>query len=292
MAAPRHVLLHEAHGGFGFDVEPPGVEGHALAHQRHARRVGRAPSEVDEARRLVRGLPDGVDQRELPRQRLAADRARAGPMAPRHIERRGLERVGPEVVGRRVHEIAGERQAARDALDLRDVDAGGRHEARRLGRRRLVPGEPIGRREPGESREVGARRQRRGEAIGSGRQGDGELAGHERIVEPSGRRLHAEQHGREPAIRTRQEDLLRGPCLEPHGVSETDLRVRQAAGPVFAGALSGRLPRPVVSRDAMDRDRVGRGFGEQRHRQGSALAGPGRRNRARRAPRERPLRSD
>ncbi len=174
----------------------------------------------------MRRLPDGVDQRKLALQRLAADRPGAGAVAPRQIERRGLERVGPEVVRRRVHEIAGERQAAGDPLDARAVDAIRCHEAGRRGRRRLVAGEPIGRGEPGERREVGARRQRFGEAIGAGRQSDGELAGREGIVEPSGRRLQAEQHGREPAVRARQEHLLAGLSLEPHGLCETDLPIR------------------------------------------------------------------
>ena len=140
----RHVLLHEAHAGLWFDVETAGIESHTLADQCDARRIGRPPSEIDEARRLVRGLPDGVDQRELPLQHLTANRPRTGAMAPRQIERRAFERVGPEVVGRRVHEIAGERQAAGDPLDAGAVDAIRRHEAGRRGRRRLVPAEPIG----------------------------------------------------------------------------------------------------------------------------------------------------
>jgi hypothetical protein len=57
-----HVLLHDQHRAIGLDVEPAGIEAHALADQRDLRMYSRiAPGEIDQARARAarRGRPRG-----------------------------------------------------------------------------------------------------------------------------------------------------------------------------------------------------------------------------------------
>ena len=61
-----HVLLHQQHAADGLEVEPAGVEAHALADQRHLGCAGLAPVQIDQPRRArSRGAADRVDQREV-----------------------------------------------------------------------------------------------------------------------------------------------------------------------------------------------------------------------------------
>jgi hypothetical protein len=50
---PAHVLFHQLHAGAGLQVQPAGVEGHALADDRHHGRGGVAPGHLDQPRRAV-----------------------------------------------------------------------------------------------------------------------------------------------------------------------------------------------------------------------------------------------
>ena len=68
-----HVLLHQQHGAVGLDVEPAGIEAHALADQRDLRVLGIAPAHIDQPRRRARGAADGVDQRKILLQQIVAD---------------------------------------------------------------------------------------------------------------------------------------------------------------------------------------------------------------------------
>jgi hypothetical protein len=47
MRRAAHVLLHQAHAGRRLDVEPAGIEAHALADQRDAGMGGVAPFQLD-----------------------------------------------------------------------------------------------------------------------------------------------------------------------------------------------------------------------------------------------------
>ena len=59
---------------------------------------------------------------------------------------RGLfQSLGAEIIGGRIDEVARECDARGDALKARRIDAFGCAEPRRLGRRLLIAGEPIGR---------------------------------------------------------------------------------------------------------------------------------------------------
>ena len=114
----------------GLMSRPPRVEDDALADQRHLRRVLAPPAEVDETRRLGRGLADGVDEREIAFEQIVAAR-RLERRAEFLGEPRGLalERRRAEIVGGRVDEVAAERDGAGDRLEPRGVDAVGRRPA-------------------------------------------------------------------------------------------------------------------------------------------------------------------
>ncbi len=64
-----HVLLHQRHAGGRLDVEAAGIEDDPLADQRDFGVAFRAPAHVDQAGRAVACRPDGVDHREVARER-------------------------------------------------------------------------------------------------------------------------------------------------------------------------------------------------------------------------------
>ena len=71
-----------------------------------------------------------MNQRQvLAEQFVAANRLDAGVERLREFRRGALERGGAEDVGRRVDEVAPERDRGRDALDVFTIDPGGRGEA-------------------------------------------------------------------------------------------------------------------------------------------------------------------
>ncbi len=73
MRRAAHVLFHVAHAIGRLQIQPAGVEAHALAdqHQMRMRRV--APLQLDQSRRAMRGAPHGMDGGEVLRQQRVAD---------------------------------------------------------------------------------------------------------------------------------------------------------------------------------------------------------------------------
>ena len=138
-----HVLFHQPHRGAGLEVQPAGVETHALADQRQ-RRAGLAPAHVDQARRAGRGAADRVDHREVLLQQVVArgdlDRRRR---CRRPGRAQPFQLVRPHVVGRRVDQVAGQRLARRDRLDARGIDALGRDQAGPAGALAVVAVEAV-----------------------------------------------------------------------------------------------------------------------------------------------------
>ena len=111
-----HVLLHVEHAAVGLDVEPAGVEAHALADQRDLRMRRIAPGHVDQARRAVGGAADRVDEREILLEQIVADdRADAGAVAGGERARGIFELGRAHVVRRRVDQVAREADALDDA---------------------------------------------------------------------------------------------------------------------------------------------------------------------------------
>ena len=96
---PAHVLLHQLHAGGRLDVEAAGVEGDALADERHFRRVLASPGEIDDPRRLGGGAPDRVDEREIGGDEfVAADHGDARAEMLGELHRLLLERIGPSAL--------------------------------------------------------------------------------------------------------------------------------------------------------------------------------------------------
>ena len=95
---------------------------------------------------------------------------------------RGLLQLGrPEVVRRRVDQIARERHALGDAREVGAVDALGNFELRAVRVRLAVAGELVGAEREGERGEARVVR-RVGEAVGAGRQQAGQAAGQEAVL--------------------------------------------------------------------------------------------------------------
>ena len=102
-----HVLLHQAHGVAGLEIEAAAVEAHALAHQHHQRVIGVAPAQVDQARRGGAGAAHGVDGVEaVTQQRIARGYRAAGAVAERHRPRRGFKVVRQHVRRRGVDPVS------------------------------------------------------------------------------------------------------------------------------------------------------------------------------------------
>ncbi len=215
-----HVLLHDQHGAFGLEIEPAGVEAHALADQRHLGIAGLAPAQFDQPRRAacLGGAADGVDQRKILLQQIVADdRTEFRAVLLGERAGGGLQLGRAHVVGRRVDQIAGERHA------LRRCAKGRRHR-----RHRAAPAAP-----PcpylrlAVAREaVGAERERQrpeprivrrvGEAVGAGRQHAGQEARQEGVVVVLVA-FQREQHAADTA-RRRQDQMPSGPRLEARGL--------------------------------------------------------------------------
>ena len=148
-----HVLLHQQHAAGRLDVEPAGVEAHALAHEGHLRRGLRPPREVDEARRLRGRAPDGVDHREvLLEKRVALDDGYRGLVNARQRPHRLFQVVRPHVVGRRVDQVAGEEDAVGQPLHPVAVRSGRQGEAQCLAGLAAVAGEAVAAQHHGQCR--------------------------------------------------------------------------------------------------------------------------------------------
>jgi hypothetical protein len=116
-----HVALHVAHARGGLDAEAAGVEGQALAYQRHAlaalARLLGLVREVDEPRLVARPAPHGL-------QELHARLTNLGHAQHLAVQARLLgellgglgEARGGELVGRLVDEVAGAADGLGDGL--------------------------------------------------------------------------------------------------------------------------------------------------------------------------------
>ena len=115
-----HVLLHHLHAGGGLQVEAAGIEAHALADQRHLRRVGIAPADVDQPRRPRAGPADGMDRRVvLGEQRVADDDPVLRPEAFGDLHGGVGQLRRSQIGGRRVDQVARQAHRAGEALDER-----------------------------------------------------------------------------------------------------------------------------------------------------------------------------
>ena len=153
MRGAAHVLLHQSHAGGGLDVEAATVEDHTLAHQRDDRMVRAAPGDLDEARgpRRVGGAANRMNHRVAGfQQRLAGGDGDFSAVRLRNSVRGGFQFVRPHVVGRRIHQVAGQIAGSRYCPDFLYIRAARRLEPYIpvLGRL-LVAGEPIAADQPG-----------------------------------------------------------------------------------------------------------------------------------------------
>ena len=254
-----HVLLHVEHAGFGLDVEPAGVETHALADQRDLGMSRIAPADVDEPRRALGGAADRVDERKVfGEEVLAHDRAHAGAVAARQ-RAGGMFEIGrAHVIGRRVDEVARERDALDDAGEVVAIDA-----HRQFELDGFVFGFPIAReavaaerkRQRSEARVV----RRIGEAVDARRQKARERARAETVEVGIIRGFEREQDDRERALRPWQQQVPAGTRLKAGGIGkgtgvgvETRAQVRPCrSGDERHGYGSGSLP-------AQEEDRMNR----------------------------------
>jgi hypothetical protein len=192
-----------------------------------------------------------VDQRELPFQGIALRDADGGAVARGERPRGGLDLVGPEIVGRRVDEIAAQRHRGGDPLHLGGINAGRRHDARLGSARGAIAAEAVASHQPGEGGLGGFGRILQAEgALG---QQAGQLAGEQPVV---GSRLgitEAEQHPGEGAIRAGQQGEAARLRLEPDGVREAALERRQGSfglRPVRRGHQGDRHGRRVAGQQS------------------------------------------
>ncbi len=219
-----HVLLHVQHAAFGLDIEPAGVEANALADQRDLGMGRIAPAHVDEARRLVGGAADRMDERKILGEEIGPDDRPEGRAMPgRHRARGCLELGRPHVVGRRVDQVAGEPDRLRDAGQVGAVEAGDELKPHLLGLG-LALGLAIAREAIGSERKS-ERRQARvvrriGEPVGARRQQGGERARPQQILGLVVRVLEPEQHARQRAVGAGQQEVPAGLGLEAGGIRE------------------------------------------------------------------------
>ena len=134
VAAPPMSFFMLQHGALGLEIEPAGVEADALADQRHLgmRRV--APAQVDQPRRArAAARPTAwMSGKFCFEQSSPTMRADFRAVALGERAGGGFELGRPHVVGRRVDEIAGQRDALGDAGQIVAVDAVGQLQPHRL----------------------------------------------------------------------------------------------------------------------------------------------------------------
>jgi hypothetical protein len=248
-----HVLLHDQHRRVGLDVEPAGIEAHPLADQRDLRRGRIAPADVDQARRACRRAADRVDEREISQQFFAGDRRDAPSVPCGEVTRRLLQLGRPEIVRRRIDEVARERHARGDARELGAVDAVGNRQLCPVRLGLAVAGELVGAEREGERRKPRVVR-RIGKAPGAGRQQQRQAARQEAVLVGLGGRLQAEQGAVQGAVRAGEQQELAGLWLELRRLGEPSRR---------RSKLLAHL-RIVVGGDEPDRNRRGPGRNEGR----------------------------
>ncbi len=170
-----HVLLHQPHARGRLDVQPAGVEHHALAHQRHHRMGFIAPGQFDQTWRAGwhGGAAHGVDGGIVGGQQVVADGdLDLGAVFPGDLAGDGLDLQRAHVVGRRVDHVARHRAGVADPHRLGPVGVGSHHQARAVAPGAgLVAVEHIVAERPGQG-DLGAvhARGHGGEAVVAGRQ--------------------------------------------------------------------------------------------------------------------------
>ena len=192
-----HVLFHQKHAARRFDVEPAAVETDAFTDQGHPRRLRLAPGDVDQARAVIGRPPDGVDRRiAFFQQILAGDHRAFGFVPAGEVAGGGGQFARPQVAGRGVDQIAGQRDALGLGGDQRAVAAAWPHQFGMGFGFGLVIGfitiEAIAAEQPAQRRRAGRRRRwRAGQAVAAGRQLRRQVG---EIPKPRFGALHADQN--------------------------------------------------------------------------------------------------
>ena len=222
--AAGHVLLHVEHAGVVLDVEPAGVEAHALADQRDLRVAVLAPGDVDQPGAARRAGADRGDQRELLGERVASGDFHGCAMLLGERAGGVLQLGRAHVVGRRVDEIARQRHAFQDAAEILSVHTLRDHQPYVAHLRLAVAGESIGAEREGQRRQPRVMR-RVGETVSARRQQGGQLPGPEQVFHRLVGVFQAEQHAGQFAVRRRHREIAPGLGLISGGVQEHALAV-------------------------------------------------------------------
>ncbi len=156
-----HVLFHQLHIGGRFQIESAGIEADALADQRHARRPGPAPNQVDQSRRASgrRRAADRVHGRiAFFEQGVADDLGHARAVAAGERARGGGQIGRTHVVGRNIDEIAhqvGRLGGARDRSAIGGLRPDENGAVRFLPAVAAIAVERVGRERPAERQGIG-----------------------------------------------------------------------------------------------------------------------------------------
>ena len=121
-----HVFFHGRHAAGGLEVIAAGVETDAFAHQGDFGAA--APDQFDQARCSRRAMAHRMNQRIIFFQRRAGDDAEFGAMAFGQCGGGGGQFLRPHVIGGRVDQVAGEKDAPGDAADFFAIHPGWQHQ--------------------------------------------------------------------------------------------------------------------------------------------------------------------
>ena len=167
---------------FRLDVEPAGIEADALADQRDARVIRLPPGQVDQPRRPRGGAANRMNERKIVPQQVVANRGVNVRAVLAGQPACGVFQLwGAHIVGRRIDEIAHQRDRLDHVLELFAVEALRQIELDLAAFGLVVAGEPISAEREGERREPRIVRIV-GEPIYAGRQLLRQPAGQEQIL--------------------------------------------------------------------------------------------------------------
>ncbi len=233
-----HVLLHVEHAGRRLEIEPAGVEAHALADQRDLGRIGIAPGHVDQPRRARRRASDRMDQRKILVSNSSPMITRTtAPWRPARVARGLFQFRRPHVVGRRVDQVAGEEHTFDHAREVGAIDALRHFECHRFSVGGAVAGEPV----TGECERQRCKpciMRRVGKTIGAGRQRLRQPRGQERVRGFVAFALDRKQDAGQLPACGRQQEMPSGFRFEAGSGSEgTSLRIKPIPNgrPCFGG---------------------------------------------------------
>ena len=199
-----HILFHVEHAAIGLDIEPAGVEANTFADQCDLRVAGLAPGDVDQSWLSCRTGSDRVHERKVFRERIAAGDPYLGAVPPGEGATGRFQFGRAHVVGRRVGQVAAQRDALNDAAEIVAIDAVGDDKVDFAGVGLAVARELVGaerERERSQPRIVRCV----GEAISAGRQLAGQLSGPEAVYVAFAGFFDPEQHAGELSVRSRQQ---------------------------------------------------------------------------------------